>query len=518
MRVLWVLVLLGACASAQESPPAAQDGFSVNLPVEEFFLDNGMKVLVVERPHVPRVFCALYWKVGSVNERPGTTGFSHFFEHMMFKGTKKLGTTDWKKDAEYNDAIEKLMGDVRALKLKGLEAMRRGEPMSDAAAKAATNIAKADETRWAELMKQFEELKEAQQKITVGEHISKLFDSNGGTDSNASTFYDWTRYFVELPASKVELFFWLESETFLGPVWREFYTEREAVKEERRLRTDSTPTGLINQQFSALFWQAHPYSWPVIGWMSDIDQYTVAEAQRYYDTHYQPANCTAIFVGDVDKAQIREMSKRYFGRLKNRDVKPDPIVTQEPAQLAPQRMEAEADAQPSVLTRWHAPSSVHADTAPLDLLMMILDGRTGRMWRSLVDDKKLALNAGASYWAFKYGGMLNLSASPRDPKQFGELEAAIAAVVKDVQDGGVTDRELQKVKNQSLANLVRELDTNQGIADQLGWYDVARDWRDVTGYLKAVEKVNADDVKRVASQYLTPTGRNVLVIRRKEKK
>jgi predicted Zn-dependent peptidase len=374
-----------------------------------------------------------------------------------------------------------------------------------------------DEARWAELMKKFDELKEAQQKITVGEHISKLFNANGSTDANASTFYDWTRYHVELPANKVELFFWLESETFLGPVWREFYTEREAVKEERRLRTDSTPTGLINQQFSALFWQAHSYSWPVIGWMSDIDQYTVAEAQRYYDTHYQPRNCTAIFVGDIDKAQIRELSKRYFGRLRNRELTPDPIVTQEPEQRGEQRMEAEADSTPSILVRYHAPSTVHADTAPLDLLMMILDGRTGRLWRALVDEKKLALSASASYWAFKHGGMLNVSAQPRDPKQFADLEKSIGEIVKGVQDGGVTDRELQKVNNQSLANLVRELDTNQGIADQLGWNDVARDWRDVLGYLKAIEKVTADDVKRVANQYLTTIGRNVLVIRRRGK-
>jgi predicted Zn-dependent peptidase len=186
---------------------------------------------------------------------------------MMFKGTKKLGTTDWKKDAEYNAAIEDLMAEIRGLKLKGLDALRRGEPMSDDATKAATNIARADEARWKELVEKFETLKVAQQGITLGEHISKLFDSNGGTSSNASTSYDRTNYFVELPANKVELYMWLESETFLNPVWREFYTEREAVKEERRLRTEATPTGLINEQFSALFWKAHPYSWPVIGWI-----------------------------------------------------------------------------------------------------------------------------------------------------------------------------------------------------------------------------------------------------------
>ncbi len=518
MRFLPLFILLAPIAVAQDPPPKPSGGFDLKVPVEEFFLDNGMKVLMVERRNVPRVYCALYWKVGSVNERPGTTGFSHFFEHMMFKGTKKLGTKDWKKDEEFNAAIEAVNADVRALKLKGLEAMRRGEPMSEDAFKAATNIAKVDEGKWKDLTKKFDEIKTAQQEITVSEHISKLFDSNGGTNSNASTFYDWTRYFVELPANKVELFFWLESETFLGPVWREFYPEREVVKEERRMRTDSTPTGLINQQFSAMFWAAHPYSWPVIGWMSDIDQYSVAEAQKYYDTHYQPSNCTAIFVGDLDKSQIREMSKRYFGRLKNREVQPDPIVTQEPAQVAEQRLDAEADSQPSITIRWHAPSGVHSDTAPLDLMSMILDGRTGRLWRTLVDEKKLALGTNAGYAAFKYGGWIDYSATPRDPKQFAELEAGINEVVAGVQKDGVSERELQKVKNQSLANTVRQLDTNQGVGDMLGWNDVQRDWRETFDYLKRVEAVTPEDVKRVANQYFTAQGRNVLVIRRKEKK
>jgi predicted Zn-dependent peptidase len=181
-------------------------------------------------------------------------------------------------------------------------------------------------------------------------------------------------------------------------------------------------------------------------------------------------------------------------------------------------MEAEANVQPSIRISWHAPAWTHADAAAVDVMAMILDGRSGRLWRALVDDKKLALQAGAGFWALKYGGQLSLSANPRDPKQFAELEAAIYELVKDVQTKPVTERELQKVKNQTMANLVRELATNDGIGDQLGLYDVAGDWRDVDGYLKKVFAVTADDVKRVAASYLKPEGRNILVLRRKGKK
>src|SRR5438477_12727872 len=280
MRTLTMGVLLGAalsCAPApargeQEARPAAaapvqESGFK--LPVEEFVLDNGLRVLIVERHEVPRVFCSLWWRVGSVNERTGSTGLSHFFEHMMFMGTDVIGTRDAKKDAELNHKIESAMGQMREIKLARLEAKRRGLEASSEA-----------EARFKTLMKEYEGYVDDQKQVIIPEHLSKIFQANGGTGLNATTSYDRTNYFVELPANKVELFCWLESDRFLKPVFRSFYPERDVVKEERRMRTDSTPTGLIHENYWSMFWQAQPYTWPVLGWMSDIDQYQLADAQR----------------------------------------------------------------------------------------------------------------------------------------------------------------------------------------------------------------------------------------------
>jgi predicted Zn-dependent peptidase len=498
-HALAALLLLAGPAAAQE------DAF--RFPLEELVLDNGMRILIVPRRDVPRVFCSLWWRVGSVHERPGATGLSHFFEHMMFMGTDVIGTKDAAKDAELNAGIEAVMGRIRELKLQRLERARRGEGPDPAA--------DADyQARW----KEYEALVEEQKKTIIPEHLSKLFQAAGGTGLNATTSFDRTNYFVELPSNKVELFCWLESDRFLKPVFRSFYPEREVVKEERRMRTDSTPTGLVNEAYWASFWQAHPYRWPVIGWMSDIDQYTLADARRYYETHYSPQHCTAIFVGDVDVASLKEHCRRYFGRLPRRPGERDPIVTTETEPAAERRMIAEADAQDEVNLRWHGPSGVHRDSAACDLLMSVFDGRSGRLFRPLVEEKKLALETESFYHSLRYGGILHLGATPREGADPAALEKEILALVEEVREKGVTERELQKTRNQQIAQLVRGLKTNAGLAQQLGYFETIGTQKDFFAYVKGLQAATAADVQRCAKQYLRPAARNVLVLKRKEKK
>jgi predicted Zn-dependent peptidase len=501
--ILAVLILIATLAPLRAEPQ--DSGFK--LPVEEFVLDNGMRVLLVERHDVPRVFCSLWWRVGSVNERTGITGLSHFFEHMMFMGTDVIGTRDPKKDAELNAKIEDVMGRIRDIKLARLEAKRRGLELSA-----------TDEAEFALLLKEYDGYVEEQKKIIIPEHLSKIFQANGGTGLNATTSYDRTNYFVELPANKVELFCWLESDRFLKPVFRSFYPERDVVKEERRMRTDSTPTGLIHEAYLAMFWQAHPYRWPVLGWMSDIDQYRLADAQRYYDTHYSPQNCTAVFVGDVNPAELKEQCKRYFGRLKRFPGERDAIVTQEPEQAAERRMEAEADAKDDITVEWHGPAAVHKDSAACDLMMSAFAGRSGRLYRPLVEEKKLALETESYFWSLRYGGVLHLGTQPREGADPVQVEKAMHAIVDEVRQKGITDRELEKCRNQQMADLVRGLKTNNGIAQQLGYFETVGTYKDFFEYAKALESVTAGDIQRCADQYLKPSGRNVLVIRRKEKK
>ncbi len=493
------LALLLALAAPQDP--------GLNLPVEETTLDNGMRILVVPRRETPRVFCSLWWRVGSVHERPGLTGLSHFFEHMMFMGTETIGTTNPARDAALNAKIEAVMARIRRIKLDRLEARRRGEEPDPAA-----------EARFEALWKEYQGYAEEQKKISLPEHLSKIYQASGGTRLNASTSFDRTNYFVELPANKVELFFWLESDRFLGPVFRSFYAEREVVKEERRMRVESTPTGLINEAFASMFWQAHPYRWPVLGWMSDIDQYTVADAEDYYRTHYSPENCTAILVGDADPAAVFALAEKYFGRMERFPRPRPPVVTVEPDQPAERRIEAEADARDQVLIRWHGPSGIHADSAACDLLMAVFAGRSGRFYRPLVEEKKLALAAESWYWSLRYGGVMNVGAVPRPGVPHAEVERALLEIVEGVRKNGVADRELEKTRNQQLADLVRGLKTYNGIARYLGYFETIGTYRDLFSYLRSLRAVTAENLKRCAERYLRPEGRNVLILKRLEKK
>ena len=504
--MIQALALLLALSPA-EGPNAVPQEPGFQLPVEEHVLDNGMRILIIPRRQVPRVYCSLWWRVGSVNERAGVTGLSHFFEHMMFMGTDVIGTVDRKRDAELNAKIERTMSRIRALKLRRLEDRRRGLEPSEKVKK-----------RYDRLWKKYQEYVGEQKRITVPEHLSKIYQANGGTRLNATTSYDRTNYFVELPANKTELFFWLESDRFNKPVFRSFYPEREVVKEERRMRTDSTPTGLIDEAYLASFWQSHPYRWPVIGWMSDIDQYTLTDAEAYFKTHYSPENCTAMFVGDVDADAIKALAKRYFGRLKRFPGERPAIVTQESRQVAVKRMHAEADTPSRITIRWHGPSGVHKDSAALDLLMNVFSGRSGRLFRPLVMEKKLALNVEGWYWSLRYGGIINLGAVLREGVDFGDAEKAFEEVIDDVRKNGVSEREVKKAKNKMLADLVRTLQTARGITQQLGYFETIGTHKDFRQYAANLQAATGGDLKRLANEYLVPQGRNILTIRRKEKK
>lgn len=287
------------------------------------------------------------------------------------------------------------------------------------------------------------------------------------------------------------------------------------------MRTDSTPTGLVDEAFWASFWESHPYSWPVIGWMSDIDQYRLKDAQDYFKRHYSPQNCTAIFAGDIKAGEIKSLALRYFGRLERSAQEPDPIITQEPEQPAPKRMVAEADSDDMIQCQWHGPAQVHKDSAALDVLAVALTDLTGRLHKRLVLEKKIALGAGSYYWGLRYGGVLNCYAQPdlegvkdKDAR-IGEVERGIYAVIEEIKDNGITDRELEKVKNKLLAGQVRQLQTLDGITSLLGYYDTVGSWKDLGAWMDGVQAVTIGQIRAVAKKYFTANGRNVLIIKRK---
>jgi predicted Zn-dependent peptidase len=500
--------MLCAVAAAMLAATPAAAAYKPQIQVEEFTLPNGMRFLLFERHESPTIAAAWVAKVGSVNERPGITGLSHFFEHMMFKGTRVIGTRDAATDLQLIVAQERLRDQMRA-EVSGMRArLRRGEIDDLAAPEHQT-------PRYRELERQFQALVDQQRKTIVKDELDQIYTRNGGEGLNAFTSEDMTAYFVRLPANRLELWAWLESDRLLNPVFREFYSERDVVFEERRLRTESTPLGKFDEAFNALFWEAHPYKWPVVGWPSDIPSYTKAQADTYFATYYAPNNLTGVLVGAFESAAVKPLLERYFGRIPRGRAPVPEVVTLEPTQLGERRFNAEAETSPTLRVWWKAVPFVHRDRAALDVLTDLLSGRTGRLYKGLVLDKKLANDVEASTDLRKYAGLVSVECVVKDDQDVAQAEQALHAEIDALRTQPVPAEELRKVKNRSKADAYRRLSSPFSIMIQLAQYEGLGDWRYINNYADELEAVTAADVQRVAQRYLARENRTVGVFLRK---
>ncbi len=496
-------------AAALAAAPRASAAEKPQITVEEHTLANGMKWLLYEQHDSPTV--AAFWtaRVGSVNERSGITGISHFFEHMMFKGTRTIGTKNVDEDLRLIEEQEEVRDAMRAEMEVMREKLRRGE---------IDDLQKPENwtERYRELDKQFDALVQKQRETIVKDQLDQIYTANGGEFLNAFTSEDQTAYFLRLPKNRLELWAWLESDRLLNPVFREFYSERDVVFEERRLGIESTPLGKYDEEFNAVFWEASPYKWPVVGWASDIPTYTLAQAKQYFATYYAPNNITGVLAGDFKPAEVMPLIQRYFGRIPRGTVEPPPVVTLEPKQLGEKRFDAEAETSPTVRIWWKTVPLVHKDTAPLDLLADILSGRTGRLYKGLVLARKVANQSSADHESRKYGGILKIETTVKDGTQPAAAEAAVYEEVEKLQKQEVPAPELQKVKNTYKANAYRRLSSSFYVGLQLVSYDALGDWRLINTAPERVDAVSAADIQRVAREYLGRETRTVATFRRKE--
>jgi predicted Zn-dependent peptidase len=479
------------------------------VPVQEVVLDNGMRLLLVPRKGDPNIAAGWVARVGSVNEHPGITGLSHLFEHMMFKGTKTIGTSN----IDENLKLMKEMDDVRAQIRQEQQSLilkaRLGE-ITDA------KDPKFRSERYQGLLTRFDELTKREKELMIKDEFDRVYTTAGGSGMNAGTSNDFTVYFINVPANKLELWFWMESDRLRNPVFREFYSERDVVHEERRLRTDSTPTGKFDEQFDSMFWQSSPYGWPVVGWPSDLEGITREEALDYFAVNYAPNNLTACLVGDIDPARAKELAQKYFGRLSRGPRVPEPVRTAEMPQLAEKRMVAYAETVPQVRIRYHTVAEGHPDDFVLDILASLLSGRTGRLYKSLVLQQGLANSAGAGEDGRKYEGLFELNAVAKPGKTPEEVEQALYKEIERMQKDLVDANELQKVKNQYAAGAFRSIQSNFGLMVQLLLRDNTRGWSTINSDPAHHQAVTPEDIRRVANTYFKPENRTIAIYNTKK--
>lgn len=427
MRLLSLLLLTSLLAFPQK------------LNVRKHTLANGMSVIIHEDHDIPNVALYLFFKVGSRNERPGITGLSHFFEHMMFNGARKYGP------------------------------------------------------------KQFD-----------------FFMENAGGNNNAYTSHDLTVYQDWFPRTALPLIFELEADRLRDLAFdpKIIESERGVVYSERRTAIDNNPPGALNEQMMAAAFTAHPYHWPVLGWPSDIEGWTMADLKQYWSMGYAPNNCILVVAGDVTESEILSLAKKHLEPIARRSV-PPPLKTIEPAQVGERRVLLEKPAQlPMVLMAYHTVESKHPDNNVITVLDSILtDGRSSRLYRRLVEQDQVALNVGAQAMQALDPGLWFVQVQPSAGIDPAKAEKAVYEELERLGKEPVTAAELETAKNQILAKFYRDMKTIAGKANFIGNFEIYQgDAGKISEYPAIIQRVTAADIQRVAAKYLNARNRTVATL------
>ncbi|MDQ2944536.1 MAG: insulinase family protein [Acidobacteriota bacterium] len=460
--------------------------------VTEFTLGNGMHFMILERHEAPVVSFHSYVNAGSVDDPSGETGIAHMFEHMAFKGTETIGTKNWPAEKKAMDEVERIYDLVDSEKNKGL---------------------RADQKKLQALQEQLKAAMDKAAEYVEENEYPRIIEENGGVGMNAGTSEDSTNYFYNFPRNRLELWFLLESQRFYEPVFREFYKERDVVREERRMRIESSPQGKLVEALLDTAFAAHPYRNSPAGWASDIENLRVPEAVRFYKKYYVPANITIAIAGDVNPAECKRLADKYFSIIPSGPVPGGP-VTVEPPQQGEKRVQVESPAQPFMVIAFKRPNQNDKDDPVFDVLGDVLaGGRTGMLYKELVRDKKIALGAFAqpTFPGGKYPDLFIFFLVPNSGHSSEENEKACYEIIERLKTQKVDEATLQRIRTKIRAGLIHKLDSNSGMAEEMTSYYVNYgDWRKLFTGIQEIDKVTAEDVQRVARQYLVPQTRTVV--------
>lgn len=472
----------------------AQDLASFEKRITTKVLPNGMTLIVCERPEAPVFSYFTIVDAGDANDPGGQSGIAHMFEHLAFKGTKDIGTTDYAAEKVALDKVEQTYAayDEEFRKRVG-----------------------RDPEKLKTLHAAFEQAQAEAQKYVIPNQFTEIAEANGATGLNASTSLDETQYYWSMPSNRLQLWAYMESDRIGNPVPREFYKERDVVMEERRMRVDSSPIGRMVEQFLATAYVAHPYHRPNVGWMSELSQISATEADAFHKKYYVPSNIVIAVVGDVKAEEAMPLLEKYFGAIPT-GPKPEAMSTVEPPQVAEKAVTLKEQSQPLYLEGYHKPDYRDPDDAVYDAIQDIFsNGRTSRLYRSLVRDQQIAAVAEgfSGFPGNKYPGLFAFFAAPNPGHTPQEMRTAIHKEIDKLKTADVTDDELAMFKTRARADLLRGLGDNQGLAEQLAVYQMRYgDWRELFNQLKKIDAVSKADIRRVANKTFVDTNRTYAMV------
>jgi predicted Zn-dependent peptidase len=460
--------------------------------ITEFTLDNGLKFILLENHEAPVVSFVTYANVGGVDEPDGQTGVAHFLEHLAFKGTKRIGTTNYPAEAKELDKLDVIFAKIKQAQQSG------------------------DEAKLAQLKQQFVATQEAANKYVKQNKYGEIVDTAGGVGLNAATSADSTSYFYSFPANKLELWMSLESERFLEPVFREFYQEKQVILEEKKMRTDNSPIGKMIEEFLDTAYDVHPYKRPVIGYEEDLGALSRENVEQFFKAYYSPNNLTIAIAGDIDPEEVQALATTYFGRFKAQaqaQAKPAMVAKVEPPQTKTKEVTVTFPSQPWYLEGYHIPALSDPDYEVHEVISELLSsGRTSRLYQSLVEKQQVALTAQgfSGFPGDKYPNLMLVYALTSPGTSVDKLATALRAEIERLKTEPVTPEELEQVKTQLKAGLLRTLDSNMGMANLLAEYQAKTgDWRNMFEELKKLEAITPKDIQRVAAATFTEENRTI---------
>src|ERR1035437_839742 len=487
---VWALMLAAMVMAVAQ----AQNLKSFEQRITTKVLPNGLTIIICERPEAPVFSYSTFIDAGDVNDPSGQSGLAHMFEHLAFKGTSQIGTTDYEAEKV---ALAKVEAANDAYEAEYLKAVGR------------------DPQKLAELKQKFIDAQNEAHKFVIPNQFTDVAERNGAEGLNAETALDDTMFFWSMPENRLELWAWLESSRLADTVPREFYMERDVVVEERRMRTDSNPIGRLVEQFLATAYVAHNYGRSNVGWPSEVSQITATEAMDFHKKYYVGANIVVAVVGDVKAADAMPMLERYFSKVPA-GPKPEEMTTVEPRQFAEKSVIIREQTQPFYLEGYHRPGYRDPDDAVYDAISDILsNGRVSRLYCSLVRDQQIAavVEGFSPFPGDKYPGLFAFFGVPLPGHTPAEIRDSIHKEIDKLKTADVTDEELAMYKTRTKADLLRSLADNQGLANDLTLYQTRfGDWRELFKQLDRVDKVTKADIRRVAGKVFVAGNRTSAII------
>ena len=410
-------------------------------------LSNGITVLLLNRGYSPTLALNISFRIGSVDESYKTIGMAHMLEHMLFKGTDKIGTIDYDKEKKILNEIEQV-----------------GEKLNN------IRLSNPKDRNIPNLENKLKILQNKHRKFVQSSPYDRIYTAIGGVGFNASTSRDRTSYVIELPASQLEVWAQVESERLRNPVMREFYLEKGAVMEERLMRYESGGTSKLYEKFIATAFLAHPYRHPTIGWKSNIQFFSINQLRNFYKEYYRPSVMTITVVGRQDIKRSLKILESYFGKLQKRN-EPERITIKEPEQHGERRFEIYFDANPYLIIGWHKPTVPSRDDYVADVIEGILTGgKASRLYKRIVLKKKIAVSVDA--WngspGARYDNLLVITSAPKYPHKPKDVEKEILKEIDKLRED-VTKEEIDKVINRIESSMIFRLDSNSGISYLLNY-------------------------------------------------